>query len=442
MLTINIYASDKPQWTIQHPNESDYFIGIGHSIVKGNPDYQNQAKNIAYHDIATQIEVNVKAESESKLTEDTGVVKDFSMMRTQTSTDIKIENIELFDSWKDKKEYWVYYRLSKAEYQRIRREKIESALNIGLGYYEQGIDNYRNGLIVFAIQNLYQAFSAISPYIGETLAITMSGKEIQLDQKIIQMINEIQNSIVIEFSQSSANCKKGSDTNLSIPLSVSMFSNNKKTSVVGIPVNFALINGLGKVTNYAVTDSDGKIDFRIYKMYLKSQDDIIEASINTDSLFTSTKAKDIRAYYTQFKPAKGILRIYCQTLKVKISENLIDLQNSIVQKALLSPYVEKALVEIGMQTVVNGASDLIITINGSCHKGKQISGMNAVTVLIDVDLSITDSTTGIEYCREKIVNQKGVASTYEDAQSKALQNLGLLLQSQVIPQKIVALFNN
>ncbi|MDP3113659.1 MAG: LPP20 family lipoprotein [Candidatus Cloacimonadaceae bacterium] len=442
-MTAPIFASVKPPlWITQHPNESGYYIGIGRSIIAGNKDYQNQAKNAAYNDIATQIEVYVKGESESKFTEDTGVVRDYSMTRTQTSTDVKIENIELVDSWSNKKEYWVYYRLSKAEYQRIRSERIESALNIGRGFYEQSLENLEKSLYVVAIQNLYLAFNAISPYIGETLKVASWGKEINLDQKIIQMINELQNNVLIEFASSAVNCKKGKDIDISIPLLVSMLMNNNKVPISGIPISFIQIGGLGKVTNYAVTDAAGKIDFKISKMYLRSQDDCIEASINMDSLLTSIKSRVARIYYPDFKPAKGILRIYCQPLKVKISELNTDLQNRLINKATLSSFIEKSLVDIGIQTVDNDSADLFITINSSCYKGKQISGMEAVTVLVEVDLSITDSLTGTEYYREKMVNQKGVASNYEEAQRRAFQNIGLLLQTQVIPQRIAALFNN
>ena len=46
----------------------------------------------------------------------------------RSTTEAELDGYELVEQWQDKKEYWIYYRLSKVKYQVAREEKVNRAI--------------------------------------------------------------------------------------------------------------------------------------------------------------------------------------------------------------------------------------------------------------------------------------------------------------------------
>jgi len=105
----------QPAWLTAKPDEGTYYVGIGHAAKDGQNNYIQEAKKerpgrFGFRD---QSKCFVKRPVLNQLDDGKGFSEKYQQMIKTTATD-DIEEFEQVDVWQDDRNYWVYYRLSRA----------------------------------------------------------------------------------------------------------------------------------------------------------------------------------------------------------------------------------------------------------------------------------------------------------------------------------------
>ncbi len=134
----------KPFWVKNRPINSLDYVGIG--VAKINPDvnYIESAKNNALSDLASEIKVNLESNTVYIQTERDGIFKEDFRSTIKTTAATQIEGYEIVDSWQDVNEYWVYYRLSKADYLKRIEDKRLNAKRTSLAHLKSAKESQGN----------------------------------------------------------------------------------------------------------------------------------------------------------------------------------------------------------------------------------------------------------------------------------------------------------
>lgn len=189
----------KPYWVESRPINNLDYIGIGVAKKAAGVNFIEVAKNNALSDLASEIKVNLESNTVYYQTERGGIVNEDFRSTITTSAAADIEGYEMLGSWQNEYEYWVYYKLSKADYLRRVEEKRVNAKKASLEHLSNAKLSQDKGDIKLAIQHYFDSFSAIQAYPPSSIEVTENGKLIFLDNVIYSNIQQLFSAI--EFGQ-------------------------------------------------------------------------------------------------------------------------------------------------------------------------------------------------------------------------------------------------
>ena len=112
-------AARRPRWVSKRPAQPDSYVGIGMTVKEdlSADEYMGKAKNSALFDLASEIMVGISGEFVLEMTECTGMTEEEVQAEMKSVASASLTGHEIADTWDDRKEYWVFYSLSKREYQ-------------------------------------------------------------------------------------------------------------------------------------------------------------------------------------------------------------------------------------------------------------------------------------------------------------------------------------
>jgi len=114
-LSLTGLKAQQPEWVASLSIDPEYYIGIS-SCEKSVPDYQHIATKNALSLISEQIQVTVITSNELYTTEHNFNFNQQFTESVKTSSNVTLQDYELYQAWEDEKTYFVYYRLSKKVY--------------------------------------------------------------------------------------------------------------------------------------------------------------------------------------------------------------------------------------------------------------------------------------------------------------------------------------
>jgi len=278
-----------PEWVSAKPQNSMYYIGVSSSPKKGflPSDYMANAQQKALADMSSSISVKIESTSVLSLIETNYEITENFTSEIIASTNQQLEGYELVDTWEDENYYWVYYRLSKSEYQTRKENKKQQTVLDAKNKYYQATELIGRQLHYNAFLFYIEALTILKPYLGESTLTDIEGEEKDLGNVLFCSIDEFVNSLEIVFKSEEINVKKG------VALDPTVFSfkivDQRGYPVSGIPVKINF-TGLGLLRNSEVSAFDGKIYPAIKK--IKSITNVETMSISIDMLSFSRSAKD------------------------------------------------------------------------------------------------------------------------------------------------------
>lgn len=432
IITISTFlaSAEKPLWIDKYPYHSDYYIGIGYST-KGNNDYENQARNNAINEIASQIEINISSDTIHKLIEKNGIIDELLNKQIQISTKQNLNNVEIVDKYDNNNEYWIYCRLSKEEFKKQKQIELDKAINNSLDLFARARKSEKENSISKALSQYIESLKPIEKYLNEPLEVKFSNQNILLFNEIYISIQDLLNNISLNPQKTQYNAKMGS------PLKESIIIDAKYniTKISNLPLKFSFIKGSGELGLKYKTDNSGKIVCRIDKITSPDKIQIVKAEIDIMALYPKyTQSPVIVAVVESFKIpiTKMIINVEGLTVFIQYTEKNFGKE---VESPTIEPILKEKLLDYGFSFVNNiSEADIMIELEADTRKGTRYEGM--YPAFADVSISIIDMKNSEGIFKDKIFNIKGFHSNYTNAGLRALQKSANKINSEMLPKFI------
>ena len=234
-------TNPKPDWATQRPTDPNYYIGVGiaSKMIHAN-DFQTIAKKNALEDMVGEINVRVNANSMLFSFEQNGRAGDEFKSFTKITALEQVENFEVVDSWENDQEFWILYRLSKAQYARDKQKRINTALEEAKAFAEIAVTNEKNGNILEAFDGYFKTLQIIEPYLSESLETDFKGEKVYFGALVQQSIEKLTQEVNIHAKSSAYDVFWGQRlSNGELAFSVSM----RGKPVISFPVVFSFDHG-------------------------------------------------------------------------------------------------------------------------------------------------------------------------------------------------------
>lgn len=434
-IVTGVSGAEIPDWVRQRPVNPAYYIGIGVASKSGeNREYIQQAKNAALSDLASEITVNITSDLVDIAVEQSGLSEEMIRSEIRTSTEAELEDYELVDTWENKREYWVYYRLSRVRYQERLQNRISEAVSLAKDYYRDGENAEDQGEITDALGYYLRALLPLQPFYTERLETEISGTRVSLKNELISTIQGILSRIELSPLQSEMEGKIGKA--LANPLAVRTHyrdSDQRREIVVKrMPLEYRFLTGEGVLQERIFTNGRGIGSCRVSKITGTSSLQMVQARVDLFGLLpqdtTSVQLQGILRGFS-LPTARFILRIEGMTVYVDGMETNFG---ESLEVPALEPILKSTLADRGFTFVDEpSGADLLIQLEAVSRKGSVVYGQHVAYV--DLSISVQDLTTGKEIEKRAYQDVKGIHLDYERAGLKAYEHAGEKISGEFVP---------
>ncbi len=435
-ITLDSYGKRKPKWLTKRPIDNEYYIGIGKANKKINSEYIQTAKSNALADMISEISVKIASTSILNQVEDETGIKERYEATIQLLVKDDISDYEIVDSWEDKEEYWVYYKLSKSDYQRKKRERLERAKNLSKDFFEKAKEAEKNYDINNAIIYYIKAFEPIEKHLGEDLStFTFEGKVI-LDNAIYQSIQNILSNIKIVPEKDMFSIKTLSSKNEPILVKVKLKTELETQNIANVPIIFSFPGLNISQEEVVLSRSNGVAECTIAHMAPKGKNQIIKAEFNIDNYFAESDNGSILKNIV----LSNIIRPY-NNINIEVKELFAYLEseetlwgNINTVQPITQFFKEELSVNFFSFTQNKEEADVLIKISADVIKGTKLDNHNLHTAFLSCNISIKDVKTDLVIFNDGLSNIKGIKSgSFDSAGQDAIKKGQNKINTDIIP---------
>jgi len=413
-------AGKKPDWVTQRPVDRMGFIGIGRSE-KVDPDYVLSAKKQALNDLASEIKVDIRSESLLRMVEQNERVYSDLQSDIRMNTMESLERYELIDSWEDKHEYWVYYRLGKADYQNYMFERISKITAEGYNFWINGLKMQQQGNLINAIDLYNKGLTCIQPYVNETLKHPHGGDVVHVGVELYNSLLSAFRNIIITVEPSHLQMK--SLTQAVETICVEVKQNDIPLRNINLKIRFK--TGSGKLSSDKTTDTDGKLNLTIQQITSKDPYQEIDVALDMQD-FSTIKTLFTEEALTLLRSNPPQNTVAIQVLQ---NEQKVYIRHQGKTNELLTKSV-KNLLSNDYFTVVNDieSANILILIKCDFKKGGKVKGemydFNEYFTGVSIEvLNKTDSRSLISYSVNNHRSLSPVSASQNVAEKSAIRDL-------------------
>lgn len=275
-----------PEWVNNRPIDAAYYIGMGSASKLASPlDYAQVAKKNALSDLASEISVTVKSESFLNTMEVNYNVQETFSSAINTMSDEKLEGFEVVDVYEDGKDYFILYRLSKSEHERIRQENKNAAMQVGYDYLKKARSARDIGNLNSATDLYVHGLFEMKDYWNEVNKWTDGSDQIYLDNTLFLEMKDMLDQV--EFKTNRAQIDLNAGNGFEQEIEITALLNGQPVSGLGIQIGYD--NSKYRNTRVLKTDANGKVLYRVEEANLKNASNALEISLDLDAL----KPKDV-----------------------------------------------------------------------------------------------------------------------------------------------------
>jgi len=421
--TVQIFAA-QPGWVEKRPVDPNYYIGIGVVQKDIHHDYIQRGKNAALSDLSSEITVNVSSELLDIAIEQSGMTEEQIRQEIRTTTRNELDGYELVDTYETRKEYWVYYRLSRALWAMKKQERLDKAITLSRDLYQSGLTRAESGDITGAIRMYLQAFEPIQKYIAEPLKTSVNGQNVYLKNEIYSQLQRTLSAI--QLAPVKADIDGKYSMALDSPLQVkSEFRIGRKDpiNVANLPLEFLFLRGAGELVSDVVTDEEGIGTSQVSKITSPEQVQIVRVKMRLDDLVPGDTSLTLVRNIVRSLAApetRIVLNVSGLVARIESSESNFGKP---LEVAYIEPLVKNVLSDRGFSfSEENSSADFLIDIEANSRKGSIVYGQHVAYV--DMNISVLDMRSGEEIYKQSFTEVKGIHLDYERAGLKAFENAG------------------
>jgi hypothetical protein len=433
-LIFPLSAKKKPDWVKQRPIDNEYYIGIGVARkTADNKDYIQAAKNDALKNLAAEIEVTISSEVFSSVIEKSGILEDELRAEIVSTTQAELEDYKLIDTWENKEEYWIYYRLARDTYKLNRMKKIDKASALSLDLFRKARQSRQDQDYTKALTFYLQALKPLEPYISEPLLTEFEGREIYLNNEIYFELQDFMASLKIYPTKSPLSAKTGKPLQEKTAGFTCMYSAVESDWLVkDMPLKFEFIRGEGEMVESSRTDSKGVSRLVISRINSPEKMQIVKASVDLNALVEADTASFLFTNIINSLPlpeSKIIINVSGLSVFMETNESNLGKAENI---RYVEPELKKELAELGYTFTEDiSAADLYIKLEAETSEGSYMYEM--YSVYADANISVTDMSSGEEIYKTSLSKVKGIDLDKVKAGRKALGSCGAKLVDEFIP---------
>ncbi len=421
-------SKSAPHWVSSIPTNPSYYIGVFH-VTKVGTDYRQKAQKGALENMASEISVVISGESVLKTLETNNSFDQEYKQDVTVRSSEDLEGYELVDAWENDEEYWVYYRLSKAKYAEIKKQRINKALNIGKDFFTRAKTNHDNNNYHEAFVLSIKALESGSKYLDEPLKTEINGKEVYFATEVMSYTQEMVNEIEITPGANEYDFLLGDD--IGEDKVYFTVKNNQGALINQVPLNCEYKAVFFK--NYKViSDDKGRAGVSIGKINQSSKEQFITAKLDFEELASDQTRDKIVLKLLDYLPSKtGKIKLNVRAPKVFVESREREFGKRVAPKMV--PAAKQVLSSRGF-TVVSSKkeADLIMVIKGN----SSLVGQNRNTFQVDFSGNVEvrkAGTTEIVFS-EIFQPTKGLQLSKERASLDAYSKAESYLKRRVIPK--------
>lgn len=429
------FKKKKPKWVTNKPIDNDYYIGVGKSEKK-QTDFIQIAKNNAFADLISEISVNISSNSILQQLEDNFGYKEKYAALIQTTAKEEIKNYELVDSWSNKDEYWVYYRLSKEEYQRLKREKLDRAKQMAKDYYEKAKEYEKQYDINNALLHYIKSFDAIKTHLGEDLSVFTFDGRIFLDNAIYQSVQDILSRIQFVPEKEKFEIKALSSKNEPILVRLKLKTDLETQNIESVPLVFSINEQSLKKKQTIVSSEKGYAECTLASYLSKGDNQQIKVEIDLDYYFGDDNEENIlkTVFLERGTKPYSYLNIEVKELFAYLESEEIIFESETNTNQISQIYKRELSESFFSFTKDLEKADVVIKINSTIRKGTKLDNHNLHTVFLNSNITIKDLKTDLIIFTEGFENLKGMKSgSFDEAAQDVILKAQKKINNIVIP---------
>ena len=430
-------SNRKPKWISNRPIDNNYYIGIGKSSkIESKSDYIQIAKNNALADMISEISVSISSNSILNQLEDNSGYKETYIAKIEMTAKDDIDGYEIVDSWENKEEYWVYYRLSKFDYKRKKREVLDRAKNHSKNFYEKAQESEREFDINNALIYYIQAFDAIQKHIGEDLSVFTFDGRIHLDNAIYQSIQSIFSRLRIIPEKEVYTLQALSSNNEPVYVKIKLRTDLETQNISNLPIRFSFPDLNMNEQENVISLMDGKAECTIANKASKGRNQIIKAELDTEVYFGEDAPDNLlkNLFKERGTNPYGNVNIVVKEIFAYLESQEIFFGNINSNKSITKLFKEELSENFFSFTNDKENADVYIKINSEVTEGTKLNKHNLHTAFLNCDISITDANSELEIYNNGLKNIKGIKSgNFEIAAQDAILKAEKKMKNEIIP---------
>ncbi len=422
-----------PDWVLQHPTSSAYYIGIAVSNKKTNPvDYASIATKNALNNMASTVSVRITGQSFLNTMETNKVFSEDFSSSINTSTDIVFDDYETAGVYENENEYWIYVRISKLAYQEQQARKKNEILQAAYALYERSLEPQKRNQVNTSIDLLLHALFTLKPYWNEqNNFVTPNGDNLLLDQQVYADIQRVIQEIEASCDESAIMLTAQNHYHQTVPLKVFAAEGNP---AIGAPFTYHFPTEKYTRPKKVMTNNQGVVLVDIINVPFDSQLPKLEFVFDVDALVPTDLDQKICKNLlkgAQSNPLIIPIHIIKPTFFVEsVERNFGDYSN---QSILLST-VQGFLAQKGFAVTSKNKADYIITLEADTKNGGLSSEF--VSALLDLKLVLTDNQEQIVRYQNNTNTLKGVQLSLPAASNEAYKKGKLKLEEEWLKQML------
>lgn len=422
----------KPSWVDNRPVSGAYYIGVGVASKLREPiDYQQVAKKNALNDLASEISVVIEGETFLNTLEVNKLFHEEFVSSIMSSTNERLEAYEVGGLWEDKETYWIYYRLSKAEHARIKREKKDQALNAAYDYFLKAQDASANRNMAASIDMHIRALFEIKTYWTEVNEFLVDGKTIYLDNEIYSSLSATVSGMNIEPRSPTVVLSHENDFTNQMMVMV-LFEGKPMPN---IPLVYEYDKGKYARPKTVLTNHEGVARITVANANISNAENLLEINIDLDDLVGSDLDQKL------LKPILSNLRTDTEKLPIDIVFPSAFLQfeeknfDTISDIPHLSNAIKSELTKKGIRFTESPASaNYLIRVESNTTRGGTSQGFHVA--YLSMTISVIDTKTNKEVYRQAESSVKGLQLNFKSAGLEAYKNGGKKIKESLAEELI------
>jgi hypothetical protein len=434
-ITETVKTEPKPQWMETRPINPSYYIGIGAASKTSEPlDYAQVAKKNALNDLASEISVEIKGESFLNTLEVNRSFHEEFVSNISTTTREQIEGFEVAGSWENNSEYWIYYRLSRAQHALLKKEKKDKALRSSNDNFLKAKDAMMQGNLAQSIDLHLRALLGLKDYWNESNEFYDGATTVHLDNEIYNSLQSILANTQIEPNRSDIVLAHNNNYTQSVKVLV----HHKGNPLANIPIAYSYDRGSYVKPKMVKSDAQGTVNVLVADVNIENKENYLSLELDIKSMVAADLDQKL------LKPILDNLKAHDKRLAISvilpsafISSDERNFNES-METAQLSSTLQNALSKKGIRfTSSRDEADFIIDINANTTKGGTSQGF--YVAYLQMTLVVSDGKSSKEIYKQTINNIKGLQLNSPSAGLEAYKKGSKQIEKEIVDELLLTI---